>query len=50
MGLAPYGNPIYVDKIVTEEWYYLSATNTVYLDFVPRPGVLVEVGYVVITE
>tara|TARA_R110002020_G_scaffold44161_6_gene127606 strand:+ start:11213 stop:12130 length:918 start_codon:yes stop_codon:yes gene_type:complete len=41
---------VYADKIVTEQWYYLPETNTVYLDFIPRQGSLIEVGYVAITE
>ena len=41
---------VYVDKVITEEWYYLSSTNTVYLDFVPTEGSLIEVGYVADTE
>tara|TARA_Y100000310_G_scaffold5939_1_gene6824 strand:+ start:377 stop:1339 length:963 start_codon:yes stop_codon:yes gene_type:complete len=38
---------VYVDKIITEEWYYLSETNTVYFDFEPPEGSLIEVGYIV---
>ena len=41
---------VYVDKVITEEWYYLSSTNTVYLDFVPTEGSLIEVGYVADTN
>ena len=41
---------VYVDKVTTEEWYYLSITNTVYLDFIPTEGSLIEVGYVAATE
>jgi len=38
---------VYVDKIIIEEWYYLPSTNTVYLDYPPFEGSLIEVGYVV---
>jgi len=38
---------VYVDHVITEEWYYLPNTNIVYLDFIPVEGSLVEVGYVV---
>ena len=41
---------VYVDKVITEEWYYLSNTNTVYLDFIPTEGSLIEVGYVADTN
>ena len=41
---------VYIDKVITEEWYYLSNTNTVYLDFIPTEGSLIEVGYVADTE
>ena len=41
---------VYVDKVVNDEWYYLSTTNTVYLDFVPTEGSLIEVGYVADTN
>ena len=41
---------VYLDKIPTEEWYYLSSTNTVYLDFIPPEGSLIEVGYVINPE
>ena len=41
---------VYVDKVVNDEWYYLSTTNTVYLDFIPTEGSLIEVGYVADTE
>ncbi len=41
---------VYVDKVLNDEWYYLSAPNTVYLDFVPVEGSLVEVGYVADTQ
>jgi len=41
---------VYVDKVITEEWYYLSTTNTVYLDFIPTEGSLIEVGYVADTN
>ena len=39
---------VYRNGIETELWYYTSATNTVYLDFEPSPGELIEVGYVVL--
>jgi hypothetical protein len=41
---------VYIDKVITEEWYYLSTTNTVYLDFIPTEGSLIEVGYVADTN
>ena len=41
---------VYLDKVKTEEWYYLSSTNTVYLDFIPTEGSLIEVGYVINPE
>jgi len=41
---------VYVDHVITEEWYYLPSTNIVYLDFIPMEGSLVEVGYVVYSE
>ena len=41
---------VYVNKVLNDEWYYLSTTNTVYLDFVPVEGSLVEVGYVADTQ
>ena len=41
---------VYVDHVITEDWYYLSNTNIVYLDFIPVEGSLVEVGYVVYSE
>jgi len=41
---------VYIDKIVTEEWYYLVETNTVYLDFEPSEGSLIEVGYIVYSD
>jgi hypothetical protein len=41
---------VYVNHVITEEWYYLPSTNIVYLDFVPVEGSLVEVGYVVYSE
>lgn len=39
---------VYRNGLETELWYYLPETNTVYLDFVPDPGELIEVGYVVL--
>ena len=39
---------VYRNSLETELWYYLVETNTVYLDFVPDPGELIEVGYVVL--
>jgi hypothetical protein len=39
---------VYRNGIETELWYYLPETNTVYLDFVPDPGELIEVGYVIL--
>ena len=39
---------VYRNSLETELWYYLPETNTVYLDFVPPPGALIEVGYVVL--
>jgi len=39
---------VYRNGLETELWYYLPSTNTVYLDFVPNPGELIEVGYVVL--
>jgi hypothetical protein len=41
---------VYVDNVITEEWYYLLETNTVYLDFEPSEGALIEVGYVIYSE
>ena len=41
---------VYIEKVITEDWYYLSSTNTVYLDFAPVGGSLIEVGYVAATE
>ena len=41
---------VYVDRVITEDWYYLPSTNIVYLDFIPVEGSLVEVGYVVYSE
>jgi len=41
---------VYLDKVETEEWYYLPSTNTVYLDFIPSEGSLIEVGYVINPE
>ena len=41
---------VYVDRVITEDWYYLPSTNIVYLDFIPMEGSLVEVGYVVYSE
>ena len=41
---------VYIDSVVTEEWYYLVETNTVYLDFEPSEGALIEVGYVIYSE
>ena len=38
------------DGVVTEEWYYLVETNTVYLDFEPSEGALIEVGYVIYSD
>lgn len=38
---------VYIDKVAIEEWYYLPSTNTVYLDYPPFEGSLIEVGYVV---
>ena len=38
------------DKVTTEEWYYLVETNTVYLDFEPSEGALIEVGYVIYSD
>ncbi len=35
---------------VTEAWYYLVETNTVYLDFEPSEGALIEVGYVIYSD
>jgi len=37
---------VYKNSREIEEWYYLPETNTVYLDFTPDPGELIEVGYV----
>ncbi len=39
---------VYRNGLETDLWYYLASTNTVYLDFVPDPGELIEVGYVVL--
>ena len=39
---------VYRNGLETQLWYYLYDTNTVYLDFVPDPGELIEVGYVVL--
>ena len=39
---------VYRNGLETELWYYLPSINTVYLDFVPDPGELIEVGYVVL--
>jgi len=39
---------VYRNGLETELWYYLPSTNTIYLDFVPDPGELIEVGYVVL--
>ena len=39
---------VYRNGLETELWYYLPSTNTRYLDFVPDPGELIEVGYVVL--
>ena len=39
---------VYRNNLEIELWYYLVETNTVYLDFVPDPGELIEVGYVVL--
>jgi len=39
---------VYRNGLETALWYYLPSTNTVYLDFVPDPGELIEVGYVVL--
>ena len=39
---------VYRNGLETELWYFLTETNTVYLDFVPDPGELIEVGYVVL--
>ena len=41
---------VYLDKVIIEEWYYLPNTNTVYLDFIPSEGSLIEVGYVINPE
>ncbi len=41
---------VYIDGVVTEEWYYLVETNTVYLDFEPSEGALIEVGYVIYSD
>jgi hypothetical protein len=41
---------VYVDHVITEDWYYLPSTNIVYLDFIPMEGSLVEVGYVVYAD
>jgi len=41
---------VYVNSVITEEWYYLIETNTVYLDFEPSEGALIEVGYVIYSE
>ena len=41
---------VYIDSVVTEEWYYLVETNTVYLDFEPSEGALIEVGYVIYSD
>ena len=38
---------VYIDHVVTEEWYYLPETNIVYLEFVPIEGQLVEIAYVI---
>ena len=39
---------VYRDGVETDLWYYVNNTNTVYLDFEPDPGELIEVGYVVL--
>ena len=39
---------VYRNGLETTLWYYLPSTNTVYLDFVPDPGTLIEVGYVIL--
>ena len=39
---------VYRNGLEIELWYYLVETNTVYLDFVPDPGELIEVGYVIL--
>ena len=39
---------VYRNGLETTLWYYLPSTNTIYLDFVPDPGELIEVGYVVL--
>ena len=39
---------VYRNGIETELWYYGAQTNTVYLDFAPDPGDLIEVGYVIL--
>lgn len=38
---------VYVDHVLAplEDWYYLPKTNTVYLEFEPNTGSLIEVGY-----
>jgi hypothetical protein len=41
---------VYVDHVITEDWYYLPSTNIVYLDFIPIEGSLVEIGYVVYAD
>ena len=41
---------VYLNGIETPLWYYLDSTNTVYLDFLPAQGDLVEVAYVAYTE
>lgn len=41
---------VYHNNTITELWYYLPETNTVYLDFLPSEGDLIEVGYVAFTK
>lgn len=40
---------VYLNGIETSLWYYLDTTNTVYLEFMPEQGDLIEVGYVAYT-
>jgi hypothetical protein len=39
---------VYRNGVETDLWNYTSSNNTVYLDFAPDPGELIEVGYVVL--
>jgi len=41
---------VYINKIETEDWNYLSDANMVYLNTEPRAGDLVEVGYVIYVD